>query len=509
MFDLVYNYGKREVIVSTVLLDPSPAGSAPVNATVALLEQTGELLAEALQGVSFGLLDDALALQVMTALEGVGRMVDGARVRSASDVGERADRDLGHGSLAWRMGCRGKIELITMLTRVSGQEAKRRMRLGGFASERVQLGMAMPAYYPAVAAGLASGELGVDSAEIIVTALTKISRRCPPDALEAAERALVNSATGAIAEETIGLPGEGIAFSADLIRAQAFEWQARLDPDGAAPSEIELEAKSNLGFGLLRHGLYPLRGGVTPELRGILNGIFATHLSARATPAFPTEQEQALIDAGEIVPGAEEFSGDTRTGGEKRADILRGVFESAARDPKTPRMGGAAPTVLVHVNARDLADDCGVGWADGVEAPLSLGTVKQMICAGGYQKIVFGENGEVLHLGDKQRFFSNGQRRAIAARDGGCIIPGCTVPAYWSEVHHVIPWQQHGPTDISNGVNLCWFHHHTIDTSGWEIRMIHGKPEVRAPLFYDLNRHWVPVRKHPASQPTANPLWHT
>ena len=490
--------------MSSVLLDPHPAGADAVNGTVALLEQAGGLIATALQGVSFGLLEDAASLEVMTALEGVGRLVDGGRVRSASDVGGRADRDLGHGSLAWRMGCRGKIELITMLTRVSGQEAKRRMRLGGFAAERVQLGMSMPAYYPAVAGGLATGALGVDSAEIIVTALTRISRRCPLEALEAAERALVSSATGAITEETSGLPGEGIAFPADLIRAQAFEWQARLDPDGVAPSEPELEAKSNVGFGLLRNGLYPLRGGVTPELRGILNSVFDTHLSARATPAFPTAEEQARIDAGEVIPDAQNAT-DDRNGGEKRADILRGVFESAARDPRTPRMGGAAPTVMVHVNAVDLQNDTGVGWIDGVEAPVSLRTVKQMICAGGYQKATFGDNGQILRLTVKQRFFTTHQRKAITARDGGCVIPGCTVPAYWSEIHHVIPWQHGGPTDISNGVNMCWFHHHTIDTSGWEIRMIHGKPQIRAPRLHDPNQQWIPARKHRANQPTSNP----
>jgi hypothetical protein len=159
-------------------------------------------------------------------------------------------------------------------------------------------------------------------------------------------------------------------------------------------------------------------------------------------------------------------------------------------------MGGAAPTVMLHVNAVDLANDKGVGWIDGVEAPISLRNVKQMICAGGYQKIIFGENGEVLHLGEKERFFSPGQRRAIAARDGGCVIPGCNVTAAWAEVHHVVPWQKHGLTDITNGVLLCWYHHHGIETSGWQIRMIRGKPEVMAPVWLDPSRTWLPAANH-------------
>lgn len=63
--------------MSTVLLDPSMAGTDAASGTVALLEQSGELLAEALPGVSIGSLDDTAALEVMTALEGVVRLVDG------------------------------------------------------------------------------------------------------------------------------------------------------------------------------------------------------------------------------------------------------------------------------------------------------------------------------------------------------------------------------------------------------------------------------------------------
>jgi hypothetical protein len=90
-----------------------------------------------------------------------------------------------------------------------------------------------------------------------------------------------------------------------------------------------------------------------------MDGLFAAHISARAPlpgnggptragVAFPTQEEQAefqeRIDAGELIPGAEQVL-DDRTGGEKRADILRMVFTAAAGHPDTPTMGGSAPTV--------------------------------------------------------------------------------------------------------------------------------------------------------------------
>jgi len=104
-----------------------------------------------------------------------------------------------------------------------------------------------------------------------------------------------------------------------------------------------------------------------------MNTLYDTYLSARSsTPRFlPTELLDGTADTG-TGPGPESFSddpftgdtrfdGDRRTGGEKRADILRCIFESAARDPQTPTMGGAAPTVTVHINAADLEHGRGVG----------------------------------------------------------------------------------------------------------------------------------------------------
>ncbi|WP_166788087.1 HNH endonuclease signature motif containing protein [Cryobacterium glaciale] len=209
-----------------------------------------------------------------------------------------------------------------------------------------------------------------------------------------------------------------------------------------------------------------------------MDTLFDTHLSARSrTPRFePTEPAEPTDGSGSALDGltlddpngdgerfsADPFTGDTRydgdrrTAGEKRADILRAVFESAARDPKTPTMGGAAPTVIIHINATDLDNERGVGWIDGIEAPISFRRVKETLCTGGAQKIILSDHGAILSLGDKIRCFTAKQRAAIAARDGGCIIPGCTIPARWTEVHHVHPAGQGGPTNVDNGTLMCW-----------------------------------------------------
>ncbi|MGV2900338.1 hypothetical protein ACNPM4_01575, partial [Microbacterium sp. AGC62] len=60
------------------------------------------------------------------------------------------------------------------------------------------------------------------------------------------------------------------------------------------------------------------------------------------------------------------------------------------------------------------------------------------------------------------------------------------------------------PTHTDNGVALCWHHHRTLDTSGWEIRMRHGTPHVRGPAWWDPARRWrTPRPPTPLPAPAA------
>jgi 5-methylcytosine-specific restriction protein A len=44
---------------------------------------------------------------------------------------------------------------------------------------------------------------------------------------------------------------------------------------------------------------------------------------------------------------------------------------------------------------------------------------------------------------------------------------------------------------------LCWFHHRTIETSGWKFTMIRGAPHVKAPPWIDRAAQWRPTTKSP------------
>jgi len=67
------------------------------------------------------------------------------------------------------------------------------------------------------------------------------------------------------------------------------------------------------------------------------------------------------------------------------------------------------------------------------------------------------------------RLYSKKQKTALAARDGGCMWPGCDRPPSWTEAHHVDHHHKGGKTTIENGILLCRFHHLLLHNNHWNI----------------------------------------
>ncbi len=85
-----------------------------------------------------------------------------------------------------------------------------------------------------------------------------------------------------------------------------------------------------------------------------------------------------------------------------------------------------------------------------------MATIRRMACDANIIPVVLGGNGEVLDVGMADRFFTEAQRRALAARDGShCHFPGCQVPERRCVAHHMTAWEDLGPTNLDNGVLLC------------------------------------------------------
>jgi hypothetical protein len=74
-----------------------------------------------------------------------------------------------------------------------------------------------------------------------------------------------------------------------------------------------------------------------------------------------------------------------------------------------------------------------------------------------------------LAVGRTARTATPAQRRTLAVRDKGCIIPGCGIPAEACQTHHIEDWAAGGNTDLPNLALLCWAHHRQVDLNMWTI----------------------------------------
>ena len=87
-----------------------------------------------------------------------------------------------------------------------------------------------------------------------------------------------------------------------------------------------------------------------------------------------------------------------------------------------------------------------------------------------------------LAVGRTERTATPAQRRALVARDSGCVIPGCGVPAEACQVHHLDEWAAGGSTDLPNLAMVCWAHHRQVDLRMWRIEPAgSGPPPPRPP----------------------------
>jgi hypothetical protein len=69
-----------------------------------------------------------------------------------------------------------------------------------------------------------------------------------------------------------------------------------------------------------------------------------------------------------------------------------------------------------------------------------------------------------MSVGRSQRIVPERTRRQVMLRDQGCRVHGCSVDKFL-EVHHIVHWEDDGPTDTWNLICLCP-HHHRLHHQG-------------------------------------------
>ncbi|MFT4212161.1 MAG: DUF222 domain-containing protein [Microbacterium sp.] len=448
-------------------------------AITAVRDSAAALVVDGIRPGLFRALSENEIASDLAALSDARRLVEAAMADLVGEIAARSEGPAREEHMTAHMGCHDVGELVQRVTRASAQTASRLQRAARAVRPNVSptTGEELLPELPHVRQAMLDGVLGIDGVLAIAMPLLSTCPRVPPDARRHAEELIVAEARG-------DGPDQAPPLCADLLRLQAQVWATVLDQDGAEPRERAAMRTRAVTLGVATPEGVRIRGTLLPEVAAQLQTIFDAQLSPRTVVFAPDDES----------PDAPR---DDRTRAQKQHDAFAAALGAAASSGLLPTVGGAAPTLVVSVTEEELASGRGYAHAQGHDEAISIDAARHIGCRGVIQRIASSPTGKIIRIGTTERVFNRHQRRAIALRDGNCVIPGCGVPAAWCEIHHVVEHAQGGPTHTDNGVLLCWFHHRFLDRSGWRIRMNRGVPEVRSPGWFDATLRWRAVTTSP------------
>jgi Domain of unknown function (DUF222)/HNH endonuclease len=394
---------------------------------------------------------DADLLGVLTVGEGVRRALDQAGVAALADLDRR-------GTFAARGYSSSPAALADLLGWERG-DARRHLSAAEHVRPRIGLdGAPLPARLPATAAAFDTGRASLWHVEVVARVLgSDAAGRLDPPQWAAAEAQLAAWIPDCTPHE---------------LHARAEQLLEALDADGPEPDEHSEPWVNELH--LQRH-----RSGGGGKLLGRFDD--AAMFDAIAT----------LIDA----QAAPRTADDDRTPAQRQAEALAdacGWVLEHADTAALPACGGRRPQLTVLIGLADLERRARAACLD-LGGRLSAAALRMLACDAAVVPIVMGGAGQPLDVGRATRTIPDGLRRAVTARDRGCVR--CGRPPSWCEIHHVLAWEHGGPTALANLVMLCRVCHRLVHHAGWDVRLVGGTAEFVPPAWIDPQRR--PRRRPP------------
>jgi hypothetical protein len=126
--------------------------------------------------------------------------------------------------------------------------------------------------------------------------------------------------------------------------------------------------------------------------------------------------------------------------------------------------------VIVSATLEQLQTGAGVAVTGGGSL-LPMRDLIRMASHAWHYLCVFDTHTErPLYLGRSKRIASADQRIVLHNKDRGCTAPGCDVPGYFAEVHHIHEWADGGLTNVDELTFGCKPDHKKIKPGGWRTR---------------------------------------
>jgi hypothetical protein len=223
--------------------------------------------------------------------------------------------------------------------------------------------------------------------------------------------------------------------------------------------------------------------GAPPDTSGLDRHTLVLHASVddvAASLADPPQQAPRSASAGAAAVGRSASAGAAGTGPSASAGaaaVGRSASAGAAGAGQSASAGAAAVGRSASAGAAGVGRSAAAG-ADFVPVTdehhrirgMDRRVLRRLACDAGTVLMVEGGDGTPLDAGRRRRTTTAALRRALQRRDRSCTFPGCHATRHL-HAHHVVHWADGGPTDLSNLVLICGFHHRFVHAAGWSIEV--------------------------------------
>jgi hypothetical protein len=197
----------------------------------------------------------------------------------------------------------------------------------------------------------------------------------------------------------------------------------------------------------------------------------AVRVEARLTPGDGARLLEAVKAKAAVFFEEGRRAGLYESMGAYAADGLVSLADDAVVGTGT---GVGRPTVIVRVDLAALKR----GETEGQEVcqiagvgPVPLATANRVL-GDALVKLVIADGCDVANVCHLGRSVPAHLMTALEERDPTCAVPRCEATTRL-EVHHRVPFSEGGPTQLSNLVRICTWHHDLLTYEGWTLV---GKP---------------------------------
>jgi hypothetical protein len=370
----------------------------------------------------------------------------------------------------------GKLShAIAEWTLISRAEASRRIReAADLGPRRAVTGEPLAPVLAATAAGQRAGKLGAGQVAVIRGFCHRL-----PGWVDAKTREDVEAR----------LAKEGGQFRPEQLAGLADHLTDCLNPDGTYTDEDRARRRGITLGKQHADGMSQLQGWLTPEARATLEAV----LAKLAAPGMgnPCDDTPSVDGA----PSEEAIQRDARSASQRNHDALLAALRGLLASGRLGQHNGLPASIIVTTTLGELETAAGRSLTGG-------GTILPMsdvirLARHAHHYLAIFDKGKALALYHTKRLASPGQRIVLYAKDRGCSAPGCAVPGYHCEVHHITDYATCRTTDINDLTFGCGPHHRLLRPGGWTTRKhVNGDTE------------WIPPPHLDRGQPTTNTFHH-